>query len=82
MDPARSENQGMYGTFMRENRQGRCLPARLISGRAAQGTLRRYAWDERARAVGSPRSTCEPAEQGHGCGAPTPITGFLGKAER
>ncbi|MGH3280059.1 MAG: hypothetical protein ACRDNW_13110 [Trebonia sp.] len=39
--PARSENQGMYGTFMRENRESPCLPARLISGRAVQGTRRR-----------------------------------------
>jgi hypothetical protein len=39
--PARSENQGMCGTFMRENRESPCLPVRLISGRAAQGTLRR-----------------------------------------
>ena len=41
VDPARSENQGMYGTFMRENREGPCPPVRLISGRAVQGTLRR-----------------------------------------
>jgi hypothetical protein len=27
----------MYGTFMRENRESRCLPVRLISGRAALG---------------------------------------------
>jgi len=39
--PARSENQGMYGTFMRENREGPCPPVCLISGRAAQATLRR-----------------------------------------
>jgi len=38
---ARSKNQGMYGTFMRENRESPCPPVRLISGRAAQGTLRR-----------------------------------------
>ena len=41
--PARSENQGMYGTFMRENREVPRPPARVITGRAAQGTLRRYA---------------------------------------
>jgi hypothetical protein len=41
--PARSENQGMYGTFMRENREVPCPPAWLITGQAAQGTLRRYA---------------------------------------
>jgi hypothetical protein len=40
-DPARSENQGMSGTSMRENRESPCPPVRLISGRAAQGTLRR-----------------------------------------
>ena len=39
--PARSENQGMYGTSMRENRESPCLPARVVSGRAAGGTLRR-----------------------------------------
>jgi hypothetical protein len=33
----------MYGTFMRENREVPCPPAWLITGRAAQGTLRRYA---------------------------------------
>ncbi len=36
MDPARSENQGMHGTFMRENRESPWSPACLISGRAAQ----------------------------------------------
>ncbi len=40
-DPARSENQGMCRTSMRENRESPCLPVRLISGRAVQGTLRR-----------------------------------------
>lgn len=43
VDPARSENQGMYGVFMRENREGPCLPGGLIARRAVQGTLRRYA---------------------------------------
>lgn len=38
---ARSENHGMYGTFMRENRESPWPPVRLVSGRAAQGTLRR-----------------------------------------
>ena len=42
-DPARSKNQGMYGTFMRENREVPCPPVRVITGRAVQGTLRRYA---------------------------------------
>ena len=40
-DPVRSENHGMYGTSMRENRESPCPPVRLISGRAAQGTPRR-----------------------------------------
>jgi RNA-directed DNA polymerase len=39
--PARSENQGMWGTSVRENRESPCPPVRLVSGRAAQGTLRR-----------------------------------------
>ena len=38
MDPARSENQGMYGTSMRENREIPRLPFRLIIGWVAQGT--------------------------------------------
>ena len=42
-DPARSENQGMRGISMRENRESPCPPGQLITGRAAQGTLRRYA---------------------------------------
>lgn len=42
-DPARSENQGMYGVFMRENREIPGSPALLITGWAAWGTLRRYA---------------------------------------
>jgi len=41
--PARSENQGMHGTSMRENREVPRSPAWLITGRAAQGRLRRYA---------------------------------------
>ena len=41
--PARSETQGMYGTSMRENREVPRSPAWVITGRAAQGTLRRYA---------------------------------------
>jgi hypothetical protein len=35
-----SKNQGMYGSFMRENREVPCSPVRLITGRAAQGRLR------------------------------------------
>ena len=42
-DPARSENHGMCGIFMRENREIPRSPAREMTGRAAQGTLRRYA---------------------------------------
>jgi hypothetical protein len=42
-DPARSENQGMYGISMRENRESPHPPIWLITGWAAQGTLRRYA---------------------------------------
>ena len=40
-DPARSENQGMYGTSMRENREIPRSPVRVITGRDAQGTPRR-----------------------------------------
>ena len=40
-DPAWSKNQGMYGTFMRENREIPRPPVRVISGRDAQGTPRR-----------------------------------------
>jgi hypothetical protein len=42
-DPARSENQGMHGVSMRENREVPRSPDRVITGRAVQGTLRRYA---------------------------------------
>jgi hypothetical protein len=31
---------------MRENREIPCSPVRLITGQAAQGRLRPYAWDE------------------------------------
>jgi hypothetical protein len=41
--PARSEILCMYGTSMRENREIPRSPVRLVTGRAAQGTLRRYA---------------------------------------
>ena len=37
--PARSENHGMCGTFVRENREVPCLPACVVCGRAAGGTL-------------------------------------------
>ena len=40
-DPARSENLCMYGISMRENREIPRSPARVMAGRAAQGTLRR-----------------------------------------
>jgi hypothetical protein len=43
VDPARSENQGMCGISMRENREIPRSPARMMAGRAVQGTLRRYA---------------------------------------
>jgi hypothetical protein len=39
--PARSRNQGMCGTFVRENREVPCPPVRVVCGRAAWGTLRR-----------------------------------------
>ena len=42
-DPARSKNPCMRGISMRENREVPCPPAWVITGRAAQGTLRRYA---------------------------------------
>ena len=32
-DPARSENHGMCGTFVRENREVPCLPVRVVRGR-------------------------------------------------
>jgi len=54
----------MCGTFVRENREGPSPPVRVVCGRAAWGTLRRYAQDARRRAVGSLRNTCDPAEQG------------------
>ena len=41
VDPARSENLGMYGISMRENREIPRSPVRVMTGRAAQGTLRR-----------------------------------------
>ena len=40
-DPAWSENHGMCGNSVRENREVPCSPVRLISWRAAQGTPRR-----------------------------------------
>jgi len=42
-DPARSENQGMYGIFMRENREIPCSSTPLITEWTARGTSRRYA---------------------------------------
>ena len=41
--PARSENHGMHGTSMRENREIPGSPARVITGRAAQGRPRPHA---------------------------------------
>jgi hypothetical protein len=43
VDPARSENLGMYGIFTRENREIPRSPAWVMIGRDAWGTLRRYA---------------------------------------
>ena len=40
-DPARSENHGMHGISMRENREVPRLPVRVMIGRVAQGTPRR-----------------------------------------
>ena len=40
-DPARSENHGMHGISMRENREIPRPPIRVISGRDAQGAPRR-----------------------------------------
>ena len=42
-DPARSKTPCMCGISVRENREVPCPPARVITGRAAQGTLRRHA---------------------------------------
>jgi hypothetical protein len=42
-DPARSENLCMYRISMRENREIPRSPARLITGRAAQGRPRPHA---------------------------------------
>ena len=36
-DPARSGNQGMYGTSVRENRESPCPPVRLVSGAGRPG---------------------------------------------
>jgi hypothetical protein len=41
--PARSENHGMCGTSMHENREIPSSPAGLITGRAAQGRPRPHA---------------------------------------
>jgi hypothetical protein len=42
-DPARSQNHGMYGNSMRENREIPRSPVWPITRRAAQGTPRRQA---------------------------------------
>jgi hypothetical protein len=39
-DPARSENHGMYGTSLRENREAPTPPVWLITGGAAQARPR------------------------------------------
>jgi hypothetical protein len=41
-DPARSKTPRMHGISMRENREVPHPPDRVITGRAAQRTLRRY----------------------------------------
>jgi hypothetical protein len=43
VDPARSETLCMYGVLLCENREIPCSLVRVITGRAAQGTLRRHA---------------------------------------
>ncbi len=43
LGPARSENHGMCGTSMHENREIPSLPVWLITGRAAQGRPRPHA---------------------------------------
>src|SRR5215210_5876206 len=53
----------MHGISTRENREIPRSPGGLIAGRAARGTLRRYARDARSWEVRRPRSTCEAAEQ-------------------
>ena len=40
-DPARSENHGMHGNSVRENREVPCSPVGVITQRAAQETPRR-----------------------------------------
>jgi hypothetical protein len=62
-DPARSENLGMYGSSLRENREIPSLPVAVIGWRAVWATLRRYSQDERGWEVRRSRSTCEAAEQ-------------------
>jgi len=42
-DPARSENHGMYGTSLRENREVPRSPVAMIRWRAAQGRPRPHA---------------------------------------
>jgi len=42
-DPARSENLGMHGISMRENREVPSSPVGVIAGRAAQGRPRPHA---------------------------------------
>src|SRR5438128_10538483 len=49
--PARSENHGMHGTSMRENREVPRSPVGLITGQAAQATPTRDAGGARTREV-------------------------------
>src|SRR6266566_8183282 len=55
-------------SFCARTGRSHCSPVRLITGRAVQGTLRRYAWDERGWEVRWARSTSETGEQGRGGG--------------
>jgi hypothetical protein len=49
VDPARSHNLGMRGVSRRENREILRSPVVVMAGRAARGTLRRYALDAERR---------------------------------
>jgi hypothetical protein len=49
----------MCGTFVREIREGPLLPACVVCGRDARGTLRRQAWDGRR---GQPDHFVVPAD--------------------
>jgi len=61
--PARSETPCIYGNTSHENREAWVRPPSM-ERRAASGSLRTYAGDERVQKVGQPQSNCEVAEQG------------------